>query len=304
MKQVKPLVTIITIVYNLKESGREKYFRQCLKSVHDQTYRNFEHIIIDGASNDGSLDLIQEYSKKGWVKVYSEPDKGIYDALNKGLNRAKGEYIAFLHTDDYYNDTDAIKKSVGALLKSAADYSYADTRGINHETEEIVHLWKGRINQIPFGTHYCHQSMLVKTDVLKKIGGFSLKYRISSDSDMMTKLVARNYKPVYIPEAIVSYRSGGLSNSESGQTRKDHSLVFYNNLGKKYGISRKDCYLIWNFSLFNEKSFLHNLFFGLKLRKIGWIFEYYKKFLRVYFIKIIPKFMKKFLKQLLIRRKQ
>jgi len=80
-----PLVTIVTITFNLIKAGREKTFRQCLESVHNGTYKNVEHIVIDGASKDGTLDLIKEYANKGWVKYISEPDSGIYDAMNKGV---------------------------------------------------------------------------------------------------------------------------------------------------------------------------------------------------------------------------
>ena len=92
-----PKVTIVTVVYNLIENGREQYFRQCLESVHKQLYQNIEHIVIDGASNDGTIDLLEEYNKKGWIKYYSEPDTGIYDAMNKGIEKATGKYIVFLN---------------------------------------------------------------------------------------------------------------------------------------------------------------------------------------------------------------
>lgn len=110
MKQ--PLITIVTITYNLIKAGREQTFRQCVESVHNQTYKNIEHIIIDGASNDGSLDLIKEYEDKGWIKCYSEPDKGIFDAMNKGIRLAKGVYVNFLNTDDYFHDINGVENSV------------------------------------------------------------------------------------------------------------------------------------------------------------------------------------------------
>ncbi len=91
------LVTVVTITYNLIKSGREKYVRQCIECVHNQTYQNIEHIIIDGASSDGTLEIFKDYP---WLKVFSEPDKGIYDAMNKGVAKASGKYIVFLNSDD------------------------------------------------------------------------------------------------------------------------------------------------------------------------------------------------------------
>ena len=107
----KPKVTVITATYNLIKNGREKSFRQCVESVHHQTYKNIEHLIIDGASTDGTLELIAEYEKKGWLRCVSEPDKGMADAMNKGIQKASGEYVIILISDDYYI-LDAIEVSM------------------------------------------------------------------------------------------------------------------------------------------------------------------------------------------------
>lgn len=274
----KPLVTVVTITYNLVESDRKRYFRQCVKSVHDQTYTNIEHIIVDGASKDGTIALIKEYATKGWLRYISEPDSGVYDAMNKGIAAAKGKYITFLNSDDFYSNPKAVELSVEALEEAAADYSYANTQGIDASNGQKIDIWRGNVDLIPFGNHYCHQSMFVKTRVLKDLGGFDLHYRVSADSDMMVRLVALGKKPIYVPECIVSYRSGGLSNQHILQTRKDHSSTFYTHLGEEAGLTRGDCYLMWNFSLFNEKNILYCLFFGLKIKNPGWRKQYYKRF--------------------------
>ena len=88
-----PLVTIVTITRNLVKEKREAFAKACIESVHFQSYPYIEHIIIDGASEDGTLEFLQSYVDKGYLTVYSEPDQGIYDAMNKGLARAKGKYI-------------------------------------------------------------------------------------------------------------------------------------------------------------------------------------------------------------------
>jgi glycosyltransferase involved in cell wall biosynthesis len=285
MSQKKPLVTIVTITFNLIKAGRKEYFRQCIESVHNQSYKNIEHIVIDGASNDGTLDLIKEYADKGWIKYTSKPDTGLYNALNKGIKAAKGKYIAFLHSDDFYHNKDAVLLSVNALEKESADYSFADTRGIDHRTEKLIHLWRGNINQIPFGTQYCHQSMFVKTDVIKELGGFDTAYKISADSDLMIKLVAQEKKYIYIPESIVSYRGGGISNKLIRETRKEHSEIFYKHIGRKMGLTREECFLVWNFSIFKERGLITCLGVGRKLKKAGWKKEYYNKMFSFGFLK-------------------
>ena len=97
MTQKLPKVTVVTATYNLIKDGREKFFRQCVESIHNQTYKNIEHLVIDGASKDGTIDLIKEYADKGWIKYVSEPDKGMCDAMNKGIKIATGEYVAILN---------------------------------------------------------------------------------------------------------------------------------------------------------------------------------------------------------------
>lgn len=274
---IEPLVTIVTITYNLKKNNREVFFRQCVESVRNQNYKNIEHLVIDGASKDGTIDLIKEYADMGWVKFFSESDRGVYDAMNKGLARAEGKYITFLNSDDYYQNSDAVGISVNALESTGSDYSFADTQGINAENNKPLDIWKGNISRLPFGNHYCHQSMFIKTDVLRELGGFDTSYRVSADSELMVKLASLNKKHVYIPQCIVSYRSGGLSNKHILETRKEHSEVFYKFLGKKEGLSAKDCYLLWNFSILNEKTIEDCIGFRKKIKRKEWKKEYTRR---------------------------
>jgi len=270
----KPRVTIVTITFNLRKVGRKEYFRQCLESVHSQTYEDIEHIIIDGASTDGTIDLIKEYADKGWIKYISEPDKGMYDAMNKGIEMAKGKYIAFLNSDDFYNSKSAVELSINALEATKSDYSFADTQGIDSAIDKLVDIWHGNINLIPFGRHYCHQSMFIKKDILKELGGFDISYKVSADSDLMIKLVVLGKEYIYLPEVIVSYRSGGVSNQHILQTRKDHSKAFYKHIGKNMGLTLDDCFSIWNFSLFEERNIFYCLRVGEKLKREEWKKEF------------------------------
>ena len=131
MNESKPLVTIVTITYNLIKSGREKTFLQTVESIKKQTYDNIEYIIIDGASTDGTIDLVKSLG----LTYYSEKDNGIYDALNKGIARATGKYICFMHSDDFFNNVDAVKLSVEALEKENADFSFAKANFIEDDDE-------------------------------------------------------------------------------------------------------------------------------------------------------------------------
>lgn len=249
-KLKKPLVSIITVTYNIVEKHRIKYIQECIESVHQQTYPNIEHIIIDGASTDGTTILLNEYVNKGWITLYSEPDQGIYDAMNKGIAKARGAYINFLNSDDYFHNNQGIELSMEYLMKNEADYSFADTLVLQENGEKKI--WKGDISRLLIGTHYCHQTMLVKTEVLRHINGFNTSYSVAADSDLMIQLYARKYKYTYVPFCFLTYRLGGFSGENSNQIRIDHSTSFFRHIGISIGLTPYDCYLLWQEHFFNE----------------------------------------------------
>lgn len=247
-----PLVTIVTITYNLIEKKREACIKQCIESVHDQTYPCIEHLIIDGASNDGTLELLGQYQKQGSIEIVSEADEGVYDAMNKGIARAKGKYINFLNSDDFFHNNKAVEMSVRALEEKHADYSFADAMLLFENGKE--YLWEGDVSKLLWGSHYCHQTMFVRTELMRAIGGFDLSYKISADTEMMIRLYAQKALYVKVPFSIVTYRVGGYSSQNQAQSRMDHSAAFYKHIGMKIGLSEKDCFFCWNLRFFDELS--------------------------------------------------
>ncbi len=207
---IKPLVTVITITFNCIKYGRKETLIQSIESVQNQDYENFEHIIIDGASSDGTLELLQNYPH---LKVFSEPDRGVYDAFNKGVKRANGKYIVFVNSDDYFSTNKSISLSVDALEKENADYSYATTYLLNEKNPKrsamrVPKIWKS-FSKMPF----CHQSMFCKVDVLKEIGLFDVNNKITSDYEVYLRLLFGGYKAVEVDEHIVTFRIGGISDN-------------------------------------------------------------------------------------------
>ena len=191
------------------QKGRE-FFIQNMESVHSQSYPNIEHIVIDGASDDGTIELLEEYQKKGWIKYYSEPDNGIYDAFNKGIMRAEGKYINFLNSDDFFNNNDAVKISVEKLEETDAAFSYGTASLMNKENQIYLHF-EPTINRRYQGMPFCHQTMFTKTEVLKKEGMFDLKYTSASDYDFIIRICLKGYKFCDIKENIVTFRVIGES---------------------------------------------------------------------------------------------
>jgi glycosyltransferase involved in cell wall biosynthesis len=202
-----PKVTVVTVVCNLIKNDREKYFRQCLESVHNQTFKNIEHLVVDGASADGTLDLIKEYSDKGWISYISEPDNGIYSAMNKGILKATGKYTAFLNSDDFWHDPGGVEESVKALEENSADFSYADALFLckNGSTERLI----AKIGAFFMRTPFCHQTMFTKTEILHE-NLFNVKYKSAGDYDLIVRLCLK-YKPIFVESVFTSYRDGGFS---------------------------------------------------------------------------------------------
>jgi glycosyltransferase involved in cell wall biosynthesis len=248
MENKKPLVSIVTITFNLVKYKREKYFQQCIDSVKNQTYDNFEHIVIDGGSKDGTLDLIKKYADQGLINYISEPDKGIYDAMNKGIKMAKGKYVAFLNSDDYWHDKEAISESVKFLEKENADFSYAPAR-LQLEDGEFYHEhfgWKHqyyepKISTIFFSMAFCHQTMFTKRDVMIKESMFDTNFKRSSDYDFIIRLCLKKYKSVFVDKQFTTFRLGGLSEIDSTLSYNEVSESYFKNFTKLVDLNKEEC---------------------------------------------------------------
>lgn len=227
----KPKVTIITITYNLINAGRKEFLRQCIESVHNQSYDNIEHIVIDGASTDGTLDLLTEYAEQGWLTYYSEKDAGIYNAMNKGIDKSNGDYINFLNSDDFFNHPDGINLSVQHLLETKADYSFAKCTFIDRQGESLG-LYLPVIESFLFRMPFCHQTMLIKKDTLLALDKFDEKFDSAADFDFVLRLCLNGAKFVEVPLNFVSFRLAGISFLNQEQSISEYGQSCIKNLNK------------------------------------------------------------------------
>lgn len=243
---MEPLVTIVTITFNLIKAGREHTFRQCVESIHNQTYKNIEHIIIDGASSDGTIDLLEEYTQKGWIKYYSEPDTGIYNAFNKGIDKANGEYIAFVNSDDYYHSTRGVEESIKALLNHNADYSYADDYLLDEPKPHKSKIRKARIHRIFHRMPFCHQTMFCKKSTLLEIGKFDETFKSAGDYDLVMRLfLSKKYKGVFVPHVFCTFRMGGESNLNEETSQEECVQIFQKHYSQFYSLTRLDAIIMF-----------------------------------------------------------
>ncbi len=204
-------ISIITATWNCC-----KTLPDCLTSVKQQDYSNIEHIIIDGASTDGTISIINNNINQ-FSAFVSERDNGIYDALNKGLELAKGDVVGFLHSDDLFasNHVLSIISKVfedPSICAVYGDLNYVDTNDIT----KIVRRWRSnsfRLHDIDWGWMPAHPTLYVRREWYLKIGGFDTNYRIASDYLTILKFFKNSdFKTVYLPEVLVTMRLGGASN--------------------------------------------------------------------------------------------
>lgn len=219
-----PKVTIITITKDLIKNEREEFLKKCIESVHGQTYKNIEYIVIDGASADGTLDLIKEYEDKGWLKCYSQKDNGIDDAYNKGLAKATGKYVAFMNSDDAYYSNDVIEISVKKLEEENADYSYGKEKRIDRNGK-FNSIWKPKPEVFYVTMPFSHQTMLVKKAVMQKLGNYNTDCGFGGDYCLILQLILNDYKGVEIPQIISLYRLGGIS-SQSDDLKGRYKVLY------------------------------------------------------------------------------
>lgn len=205
-------ISIVTCVLN-----NSNYIKKSIKSFQVQTYKNKEHIIIDGGSSDGTLEIIKKLKKKNLI-LSSSSDKGIYDALNKGINLSSGEIIGILHSDDFYTDQKVLKTIAETFKKTDADLIYGDLVYVSKNFPyKVLRYWKaGKFfkKNLFNGWMPPHPTVFVKKSIFNKIGKYKIKYHISSDYDFLVRVLnKRNIKKIYIPKILVNMRVGGISNN-------------------------------------------------------------------------------------------
>ena len=201
-------VSIITVCYN-----SESTIEDTLQSVANQSYTNVEHLVIDGASTDNTVELTRRYK----TKVTTEPDKGIYDAMNKGIKLASGDVIGTLNADDFYIDNTVLNNVAKVFKDASVEACFADLVYVSQDgTNKIVRYWKSQDytrELFKSGWMPAHPTFFARRNVYEKYGLFDLNYKIAADFELLFRLIEQNkIKTEYIPKVIVKMRLGGTTN--------------------------------------------------------------------------------------------
>ncbi len=205
-----PLVSIITVCLN-----SEKFIENTIRSVREQTYKNIEYIVIDGGSTDGTTDVIKKYEKD--IHYWrTEPDRGISDAFNKGLQASTGEIIGFLNSEDYYVNDNVIKRIVDVFNQNHdARIVYGKTYYVPENSSEIVGVMGEKFTEERMEKRNImpHQSVFTKREVFERFGVFQLQYKFAMDYEYLLR-ATRFYPPFFIDEGLAVMRLGGISDTD------------------------------------------------------------------------------------------
>jgi glycosyltransferase involved in cell wall biosynthesis len=238
-------ISIITVVWNNVET-----IDNAINSVLEQTYKNIEYIIIDGGSNDGTVEVIKNYGKK-IDKFLSEKDKGLYDAMNKGIAMASGDIIAILNSDDVYYDNNVIKDVVNKIKISQLDIVFGDLYYVQkNNIQNVVRYWKSsefKKGAFAKGWHPPHPAFFVAKKVYDKYGLFDLNMSISADFELMLRFLEKyNISSAHLPRVLVRMRMGGASNN-SISNRIDGLRAILNAFDKNQIKVNKLNYLVYRY---------------------------------------------------------
>ncbi len=220
----KPLVSVVTVCFN-----SDRYLAEAMESVLGQTYPEIEYIIVDGGSTDGTLDVIRSFEPRfaGRLRWISEPDTGIYDAMNKGIALCSGELIGLLNSDDRY-----MPRAIELIVEAATTHPdaglvYGDVEIISEEGEPL------RIDRAaevepggrPDWLPMCHQSLLVRASVYRELGGYDLRYRILADYDFVLRALSAGVRAIRVAAVIAQFRLGGVCNTDTAAANRERERI-------------------------------------------------------------------------------
>lgn len=233
----EPEVTIITPTSNIVDKGQADDFTLLVNLLDRQTYEFIDHLIIDNASQDGTEVLLKEYKNSGFLTFYSEPDRGKFDAMNKGLLRAKGKYVAFLSCDDFYHDITGIADVVNVMEEEDADFCFFPSYCC-HPEGYVFQFIPAMLNT--FQVAPCpRQAMFFKKSVLNELRGFDEKFKLLADYDLVIRLVLGGYKGVLFDGNIVTCKLGEQVSKNTTQVEAECNHIFYKNYKNMYPMSNE-----------------------------------------------------------------
>jgi glycosyltransferase involved in cell wall biosynthesis len=217
-------VSIITVCLNSVAT-----IEDTIKSVLAQDYRDIEHIVVDGGSADGTLDILKKYHDR-INKYISEPDKGVYDAMNKGIRLSTGDIVATLNSDDVYADETIVSRMVEFIRRNGLDAAYGDLVYTDpNNTNYVTRFWKAgeyKSGAFCYGWVIPHPTFFCRKQIFERYGYFNDNFRIAADFELMLRFIEKHRITVgYLPEVVVKMRAGGQANVLQGIIRGNWEII-------------------------------------------------------------------------------
>ena len=289
-------VSVVTVCYNPLEAGRGEVFRKNLDSVQAQEDVCLEHLIIDGASTDGTVEWLREYDNvRHDIRILSQPDGGIYEAMNRGIALARGRYVIFLNTDDFFHDPHGMKCSLARLEESGCEFSFAPVRfsdsSIRHNPQLAP---QRRLHRFLISWCFSHQSMLTSRSLLLRLDGFDTSFRLAADYDLLLRMIEAGAKGCFVRLTFTTFSTGGFSEENYDASVSECVTSLQSFFLKMYSIemSREEAAYIFGHRVFPSKylslykriqKLVRERFVGIPkgpARWVSWKFNYIKYYLK------------------------
>ncbi len=234
-------ISVITVAFNAAAT-----IGDTLASVASQSWTDREHIVVDGGSTDGTQSVV-EHHRAGLAAFVSEPDEGLYHAMNKGIRMATGDFVGFLNSDDVFADERTLERIAAALAPGDVDACYGDLVYVDgRDTSKVVRHWKSRDyapGLVARGWMPAHPTFYIRRDILLAESGFDLRYRFQSDYELMIRLFERRrIRTRYVPEILVRMRMGGHTNRSIGNVVRGNLESW--RAWREHGLGRSPLFMV------------------------------------------------------------
>lgn len=234
---MEPTVTIITPTYNLFQNNQGDDFNLLVQMLDMQTYPNIEHLVIDNASNDGTVEFLKNYKNQGYLTFFSEKDTGKFNAYNKGVMHAKGKYVTFLSCDDFIHDITAIYDIVNIMEANEADFTFAPA--YCRHPEGFVFLFTPVMHSAFQVMPCARQAMFFRKSMIEKENYFDEKFKLLADFDFIMRIIIKRYTPAYFDTNYVTYKLGTKVVEQEQKAEAESKAIYNKNFRTLYPLNEK-----------------------------------------------------------------
>lgn len=231
-------ISVVTVCFNPLKAGRREVFLKNLNSVQAQVGVRLEHLIIDGNSQDGTLDWLKGYNNTNYdIRILSKADTGIYEAMNRAIALARGKYIIYLNSDDYFHDTRGMALSVNRIENLKCDFTFAPVRFSDPSVRHNPQLDpQRRLYRFIISWCFSHQTMLTSRSLLLRIDGFDTSYKSAADYDLLLRMIEAGAKGCFVPLTFTTFSTGGFSEENYDASVSECILCLQNFFKKFYSV--------------------------------------------------------------------